>query len=172
MIYSVGEYEFDSGKVKYMSYSTTKENQKINTKIRPIIGKIFRLSDMEDLKLTFLFKLIPDSGEFPTTVLSNYINKYGNNDEIILMNQRISNPYSDTSTLDAQEMFKKESMNIGFANIVWNTCMADNSIDWFIYMNKYAKSWMSTRVGMGDGKLISRYFVKDETTDSIITKTE
>ena len=49
MIYSVGEYEFDSGKVKYMSYSTTKENQKINTKIRPIIGKIFRLSDMEDL---------------------------------------------------------------------------------------------------------------------------
>ena len=172
MIYAAANYESDYGKVKYMVYYVSEYNQNNKIKIRPIIGKIFRLSNMDKLKLTFLFKLNPAPGKFPIDILLDYINKYGNNDEIILMNQRISNPYFDTSTFESQELFKKESMNIGFVNIIWNTCMNDNSTDWFVYMNKYTESWMSTRVGMGDGKLISRYFVKDEITDSIITKAE
>lgn len=171
MTYTVGEYEYNSGKIKYITYRIDAD-QKINPKIRPLIERMFRLSNMDNLKVFFLYKIIPSSGKFPIDVLNDHVAKYGNNETIILMNQRIANPYFDAFTLDVQKLFKQECMNLGFYNVIWNNCMRDFSTDWLMYGNEYTNSWLSTRVGMGDGKLVNRYFVKDKTTDSIITKTE
>ena len=57
MIYTVGEYEYDSGKIKYITYSIGTD-KKINPKIRPLIERKFRLSNMDNLKVFFLYKII------------------------------------------------------------------------------------------------------------------
>lgn len=171
MTYTVGEYEYNSGKIKYINYSIDAD-KKINSKIRPLIERMFRLSNMDNLKVFFLYMIIPSSGKFPIDVLNDHVTKYGDNETIILMNQRIANPYFDAFTLEVQKLFKQECMNLGFYNVIWNNCMRDFSTDWLMYGNEYVDSWLSTRVGMGDGKLVNRYFLKDKTTDSIITKTE
>ena len=167
-----GEKILESGKIKYMVYTDKNKDEKVT--VRVIIGKLFRLSNMDDLKIVFVFKIVPNSGKTPIEVLSEYVEKYGTTKSIILMDTRIANPYFETSNYAAQQLFKKECTNLGFCNVIWNACIGkdSNSTDWLIFGNDYANEWMSSRIGIGegepsDGKIIRRIIIGDPEPSNI-----
>ena len=166
-----GEKVLEHGKVKYIVY--TNKNKDETMTVRVIIDKLFKLSDMDDLKIVFLLHVIPNSSSSTIEVLSEYVEKYGDINALILTDIGIINPFFkyDSSNYIEQHKFKKQCMNIGFCNVIWCSCIPNSaSTQWIIFGNAYAREWMSTRVytgeGPSDGKIIRRIIEAESGEDT------
>lgn len=159
--------ELNSGRIKSIIY--TNNDNTIPLQTRPIINKLYKLSNMDNLKVVYIMSILPSSGKLPIEVLQEYCDKYFGQNNLYIMDSRIANQYYDTSTKEEFRLFEEQVKNIGFYNVIWNVCMGNQvytSTHWFILGNKYGKNFIEERTGLGDGKLIRRYYTKTE-EDSI-----
>lgn len=156
-----------SGKVKVLVYSKSQVDQMNFT--RSVISDLYRNIENFNTKIVWILKAIPSSGYTMEDLLKEYADEYIQDKTLFITQAGTLGTISASDfASNGIQIIDQEAQSLekaGFINIWWNRCMGKSygNNDIFIYPNNGANTFIEENTG--EGKVISRVFRPNESTN-------